>query len=71
MEEVVKKRMTPITTATPVESLLMKLDAWLLQQPEWLHLLEAPRHVRRQAAKKLAQHILTFPMRGRPFGGLS
>lgn len=59
----------PIRRATPMESLLMKMDAWLLQQPEFILLLDAPRETRRKAARALAQHILTYPMRGMPFGG--
>ncbi len=58
-----------VVPATPVETLLMKLDAWLLQQPEFILLLNAPRTTRRKAAQRLAKHITTYPMRGMPFGG--
>lgn len=55
--------------ATPMESLLAKMDMWLLQQPEFIAILNAPRSTRREAASLLAKHITTYPMRGRNFGG--
>lgn len=48
---------------TPMDSLLEKLDEWLLQQPEWPVILYAPRNVRRQAAQLVARHLLTIPTR--------
>lgn len=52
----------------PVALLLAKMDAWLLQQPEFIRLLNAPRKQRRNLAIQLAKHITTYPMRGRVFG---
>lgn len=57
-----------LVAATPMDALLMKLDRWLLVQPEWLSILEAPRATRRQAINLLSKHILTYPARGRTFG---
>lgn len=54
---------------TPTELLLAKMDAWLLQQPEFIAILNSPRSTRRRAAQVLAKHITTYPMRGEPFGG--
>lgn len=54
---------------TPTELLLAKMDAWLLQQPEFIAILNSPRSTRRRAAQILAKHITTYPMRGEPFGG--
>lgn len=59
-----------IHVPTPTETLLEKLDGWLMQQPEFLVILNAPRNIRRQAAKAMAAHILSFPKRGKPFGGV-
>lgn len=53
----------------PVETLLLKLERWLLQQPEWAVILAAPRQVRRQAITLLAKRILTIPARYSNFGG--
>lgn len=64
-----KEREGRFEPATPLDSLLLKLDNWLLMQPEWLVILDAPRRTRRQAINLLSKHILTFPARGRTFGG--
>ncbi len=47
----------------PVDTLLTKLELWLMQQPEWAFLLQAPRHTRRQAIQLVAKRILTIPNR--------
>jgi hypothetical protein len=43
--------------------LIAKLDAWLLQQPEYVALLAGSRRDRRRAAQLLAQHVFTIPAR--------
>lgn len=63
-----KRQRSTLEPATPLDSLLLKLDRFLLQQPEWLVILAAPRKVRRQAISLLSKHILTYPARGRVFG---
>lgn len=56
---------------SPVNLLLAKLDNWLLQQPEWLVILSAPRATRRKAITLISKHLLTYPARGRSFGGFT
>jgi hypothetical protein len=52
-----------VIVPTPMETLLLKLDAWLVQQPEYSLLFLAPRATRRQAANLVARHLLTIPTR--------
>lgn len=66
-----KEKAQKLVQVTPVVSLLLKLDAWLLAQPEFLAVLQAPRATRRQAIKLIAKHIATFPARGKTFGGFN
>jgi hypothetical protein len=47
----------------PVNTLLTKLELWLLQQPEWAVILAAPRKTRRQAINLVAKRLLTIPNR--------
>jgi hypothetical protein len=64
------KERKPIA-ASPVESLLLKLDMWLLQQPEFIFLItSAPRPTRREASRLIAKHCMSYPMRGKAFGGM-
>lgn len=49
---------------SPLESLLAKLDQWLIQQPEWPVILAAPRGTRRAALAQLAKHFATIPKPG-------
>lgn len=59
--------LTPVTgTAAALDRLTEKLEAWLMQQPEWPQLFEADRRARRRAAQVLAQRIYTIPHRRRP-----
>lgn len=50
-----------VERATPLESLLLKLDGWLRQQPEWPALFTADRRTRRRAAQALAQALYRLP----------
>lgn len=49
----------------PVETLLTKLEHWLLVQPEWAILLAAPRATRRKAINLMSKRLLTIPNRYR------
>lgn len=71
LADAIEKQKKQLVQVTPVISLLLKLDAWLLQQPEFLAVLQAPRATRRQAIKLIAKHIATFPARGKTFGGFN
>lgn len=71
LADAIKKEKAQLVQVTPVVSLLLKLDAWLLAQPEFLAVLQAPRATRRQAIKLIAKHIATFPARGKTFGGFN
>jgi hypothetical protein len=62
--EHVKKRLIRVENS-PVEMLLLKLEAWLLQQPEWGVILAAPRATRRRAINLLAKRLVTIPNRYR------
>lgn len=42
-------------------SFLDKLDAWLLQQPEWLVILGLPKNQRKEAARLVARHLTSAP----------
>ena len=57
-----------ITEISPVDSLLTKLERWLLQQPEWAVILAAPRTTRRQAITLISKRLLTIPNRYSNFG---
>ena len=46
-----------------VERLLNKLDRWLLQQPEWLFVMNSPRATRKRVAKIVAEELLLIPVR--------
>lgn len=46
-----------------VQSLLTKLDRWLLQQPEYPILFLGDRKTRRQASSLLGKHVFTLPER--------
>lgn len=48
----------------PVEVLVLKLEAFLSQQPEWALILTRPRNERRRAVTLLAKRFLTIPVRG-------
>lgn len=54
----------------PVESLLLKLERFLVEQPEWALILQAPRPTRRKAVSLLSKRILTVPRQGKVFGGV-
>jgi hypothetical protein len=49
----------------PIETLLTKLEQWLLMQPEWAVVLAAPRATRRKAITLMSKRILTIPNRYR------
>jgi hypothetical protein len=49
---------------------LDRLDGWLLQQPEAPFLLSPNRATRRRAARLLARHLFTLPLRQQS-GGLN
>lgn len=50
-----------IEKGTPVHLLLLKFDAWLKVQPEWVAIMASPRTTRRAAAKELANRLYTIP----------
>lgn len=58
-----KKHIERVPILSPVEGLLLKLEQWLLLQPEWAIILAAPRATRRKAISLLAKRILTIPQR--------
>lgn len=58
-DAIIKAAFTKATS--PLESLLAKLDQWLIQQPEWPVILAAPRGTRRAALAQLAKHFATIP----------
>lgn len=53
----------------PVDVLLTKLEKWLLMQPEWAVILQAPRRTRRQAITLISKRLATIPNRYSNFGG--
>jgi len=56
-----------LETATAREyrlnTLLDKLEKWLLQQPEWMELMLQDRKARRRAATLVAQELMKLPVR--------
>lgn len=58
-------RKVDLKPPTPMQSLLLKLDQWLMSQPEWPLLFLAGRNTRREAARQVSKHILTMPSRKR------
>jgi len=54
---------------SPVENLLVKLEKWLIVQPEWAVILAAPRTTRRKAINLISKRLLTIPNRYSNFGG--
>lgn len=50
-----------IRRETPVALLLLKLEAWMKQQPEWLSIVALPRQQRRAAMRELANRLYTIP----------
>lgn len=46
----------------PVAQLETKFTKWVVQQPEWLHLLALPRQQRRAGMKELANRLYTIPL---------
>jgi hypothetical protein len=56
-----------LETATAREyrlnTLLDKLEKWLLQQPEWMELMLQNRKARRRAATLVAQELMKLPVR--------
>lgn len=71
LKEARRKQELVLQEATPVDLILLKLDAWLLQQPEWMFILSAPRATRRKAINLISKHLLTYPARGKSFGGFT
>ena len=59
-----KKRLL-VPDYNPVETLLTKLEHWLLVQPEWAVILAAPRATRRKAITLMSKRLLTIPNRYR------
>lgn len=47
---------------TPLDLLVLKLEAWMTQQPEWLMIVALPRPQRRAAMKELAGRLYTIPI---------
>jgi hypothetical protein len=46
-----------------VQTLLDKLDRWLLMQPEWIRLMGLPeRHIRKRVAALVAEELLLMPV---------
>lgn len=50
-----------IKRESPVALLLLKLEAWMVVQPEWLLIVNMPRQQRRAAMKELANRLYTIP----------
>ena len=48
-------------TLEPGPALVVKLDAWLRVQPEWLAIFALPRSERREIGRALAKHVMTLP----------
>jgi hypothetical protein len=48
----------------PQAGLLVRLDAWLMEQPEWPTLFLANRDLRRETARLVAKHLFTLPSGG-------
>ncbi len=54
----------PATTEASIQTLLDKLDRWLMVQPEWLLLMGLPeRQIRKQVATLVAKELLLMPKR--------
>lgn len=51
-----------ITKESPVALLLLKLEAWMVVQPEWLLIVNLPRQQRRAAMRELANRLYTIPI---------
>jgi len=51
-----------ITRESPIALLILKLEGWMVQQPEWLLIVALPRQQRRAAMKELANRLYTIPM---------
>jgi hypothetical protein len=51
-----------VTRGAPVALLEEKLKAWMLQQPEWLLIVNMPRQQRRAAMRELANRLYTIPI---------
>ncbi len=50
-----------IKRESPIALLLLKLEAWMVQQPEWLEIVNMPRQQRRAAMRELANRLYTIP----------
>ncbi len=51
-----------LVKGSPIDLLVVKLEAWMVQQPEWLHIVNMPRPQRRAAMKALANRLYTIPI---------
>lgn len=58
-----EKKSVNIEVANPMSTLLAKLDLWLMQQPEWQVVWNSGRGQRREAARLVAKHLMTLPVR--------
>lgn len=45
----------------PVDALISKTFTFVTSQPEWFHVLNLPRPVRKEIARKLAKTLVMFP----------